>query len=359
MPAHPHSLDDAIRQLIELGVDDPSEIARRLERTLDPRWLASQLVTHSEELITEIAREQLGRRRRDGMLAPAAPTRHHPGRRDAARSSTCGRRAAARNANAQATLGRMEYGILGPLAAWQNGRELELGTPQQRALLAVFLLHAGELMSLERLAPALWGERPPATAVKVLQVNVSRLRQTLGDGVVETRRSGYVLQVEDDSLDSRRFERLLAEGQRLLREGTARQAGAVLREGLALWRGEPLADLCSQRFVADEIARLEELRFMAVEQRLEADVACGRHLESVPELESLVRRAPLREGLRRLLMLALYRSGRQADALMVMQDIRRTLRDELGLRPSQALQRLEKAILVQDPVLDPALQSVH
>jgi predicted ATPase/class 3 adenylate cyclase len=204
----------------------------------------------------------------------------------------------------------------------------------------------------ERLVDALWGERPPATAVKALQVYISQLRKTLGEGVVETRPLGYLVQVEDGALDLRRFERLLAEGRRLLDEGAAAQAGEVLREALALWRGEPLADFRYEEFAADAIGRLDELRLVALGLRLQADLALGRAAEVVPELEALVREHPLRESLRELLILALYRSGRQADALAAYQDAHAALLDELGLDPGEALQRLEKAILLHDPSLD-------
>ncbi len=246
----------------------------------------------------------------------------------------------------------MEFGILGPLAVWEDGRELELGAAKQRALLAVLLLHAGETMATDRLVDALWDEQPPATAVKALQVYVSQLRKTLGEGVLETRPLGYVVRVEEGALDSERFEHMLAEGRRLLADGAAREAGDLLRQALALWRGAPLADFRYETFARDEIGRLEALRLVALEQRLEADLAVGRHAEAIPELETLVREHPHRETLRGLLMLALYRAGRQADALAVYQDARAALVDELGLDPSQALQQLEKAILLQDPSLD-------
>ena len=253
----------------------------------------------------------------------------------------------------------MEFGILGPLAVWEDGAELELGAAKQRALLAILLLHAGETMSTERLVDALWDEKPPATAVKALQVYVSQLRKALGDGVVETRPLGYVVRVEDGALDLQRFERLLDEGRQLLAAGARGRGGrgaAPLRSrcGAARrWRTS-----ATRRSRANEIGRLEALRLVALEHRLEADLAVGRHGEAIPELEALIRDYPLRERLSELLMLALYRSGRQADALAVMQEARATLRDELGLDPSQALQRLEKAILLQDPSLDAAPAAV-
>jgi class 3 adenylate cyclase len=208
----------------------------------------------------------------------------------------------------------------------------------------------------------LWEERPPATAVKSVQVFVSQLRKALGEGVLETQAAGYRLRVEPGALDEQRFERLLGEGRQLLAGGEPRRAALLLREALALWRGPPLADFEHESFARNEIARLDELRVAALEQRLEADLALGRHAEVVGELQGLVNVHPLRESLRRLLMLALYRSGRQADALAVYQQARAALVDELGLDPSQALQQLERAILVQDPALEllaaaPPLQS--
>ncbi len=246
----------------------------------------------------------------------------------------------------------LQFGILGPLAAWEEDQEVELGAPKQRALLAVLLLHAGETMSKEQIVDALWGKQPPQRPLKAIQVYVSQLRKRLGDGVLVTRAPGYALELEPGALDLERFEGLLAEGRRLLEEGHAREAGDALRQALSLWRGEPLADFRYETFAANAINRLEELRLMALELRLDADLAIGRDAELVPELERLVREHPLRERLRRLLMLALYRGGRQADALAVMADVRARLREELGLDPGHALQQLEKAILFQDSALD-------
>ena len=246
----------------------------------------------------------------------------------------------------------MDFGLLGPLAVWQDGHELPLGAAKQRALLAVLLLRANEVVPTGRLVDDLWGERPPATAVKAVQVHVSQLRKALGESVVETRPTGYLLRLEPGALDLLRFEALLEQGQRLLAEGAAREASEVLREALGLWRGPALAEFEYEAFARNEIGRLEGLRLVALEQRLEADLALGRHAESVGELEAFVREYPLRESLRELLMLALYRSGRQADALAVYQEARVRLVEELGLDPGQALQRLEKAILVQDPSLE-------
>src|SRR5262249_15080978 len=156
-----------------------------------------------------------------------------------------------------------------------------------------------------------------------------------GKDVIETRPLGYVIELEDGGLDAGRFERLLDEGRSLLSAGEPQRAASVLREALGLWRGEPLADFRYEEVASHAIGRVQELRLIALEQRLEADLACGRHADAVPELEALVREHPLREGLRGLLMLALYRSGRQAEALAVMEDARVTLREELGLDPGQ------------------------
>ena len=246
----------------------------------------------------------------------------------------------------------LEFGILGPVAAWSDGRELPLGGAKQRALLAILLLRPNELVPTPRLVDELWGEQPPATAVKTVQVFVSNLRKALGDGSLETQPGGYLLRVAPRTLDREQFELLVEEGRRLLAAGSAEAAGRRLREALSLWRGPPLADFQYETFARNEIGRLDELRLAACELRLEADLALGRHAEVVGELEALVRDHPLRERPRALLMLALYRSGRQADALAVYQETRGLLVDELGLDPGPALQELEKAILRQDVALE-------
>src|ERR671937_79858 len=209
---------------------------------------------------------------------------------------------------------------------------------------------------LEALDGELWGESPPQTAHKVLQNCISALRKEL-PGATETLRTvgnGYVLQVGPDELDRDRFERGLAAGRAALAAGDSQEAGEQLREALALWRGFPLSDFAYERFAQDEIARLDELHVTALEDRIEADLALGRHTELVSELEALVTRHPVRERLRAELMLALYRSGRQAEALSAYRDARRTLLDELGIEPGRALQELERAILAQDASLETA-----
>ena len=246
----------------------------------------------------------------------------------------------------------VEIQILGPLEVVEDGRLVVMGAPKVRALLAVLLLHRGEVVSTDRLVDALWGERASPTAAKTVQVYVSNLRKALGDGLVVTEGRGYVLQAEPGQVDVDRFEALVAQGRRALEQGDALTAAAVLREALGVWRGPALADFAYERFAQSEIARLEEGRLAALEDWIDADLALGEHARLVGELEALVREHPLRERLRGQLMLALYRSGRQADALQAYRDARRELLDELGLEPGRGLQELEQAILVHDPALD-------
>ena len=212
----------------------------------------------------------------------------------------------------------------------------------------MLLLHANEVVSSDRLIDELWGESPPSSAAKSVQVYVSGLRKELGEGRLLTRPPGYVLQVEPSELDLAVFERLLEEARRA-EPAAARQK---LQEALALWRGPPLADLAYESFAQADVARLEELRWAALEQRIDADLATGRHAEIVGELESLIAQNPLKERLRGQLMLALYRSGRQAEALEAYRHAQRELAEELGLEPSADLRRLERAILEHDPSLD-------
>jgi DNA-binding SARP family transcriptional activator len=250
----------------------------------------------------------------------------------------------------------MELRILGPLEVRDGERSIALGGAKQRGLLAILLLHANEVVSADRLIDELWGDDPPATAAHTVQVYVSNLRKALrqaaGREVVVTRPPGYVVETGPDELDLARFERLVALGQNELGRGDAAAAAAALAEALALWRGQPLADFAYERFAQAAIARLEELRISASEARIEADLALGRHALLVPELQALVAAHPLRERLRSQLMLALYRSGRQADALEAFQEARRALVDGLGIDPGPALQQLERAILNQDPLLE-------
>ena len=234
-----------------------------------------------------------------------------------------------------------------------DGRAVALGGAKPRALLALLALHANQPVSAERVAVALWGEDVPPSAVKTVQVYVARLRKALGDpGVLATTPAGYRLRVRPGELDAERFERLVADGRRSLAEGRAERAAAELRQALELWRGPPLAELAATPFAPAEIARLEEQQLGAVEVRVEADLAAGRHAELVAELGQLTREHPWRERLHAQLMLALYRAGRQADALEAYRHAREVLVDELGIEPGAELHDLHEAILAQDPGLE-------
>jgi DNA-binding SARP family transcriptional activator len=243
----------------------------------------------------------------------------------------------------------VEFQILGQLAATVDGRPLALGGSSSRALLALLLLHANEVVSSDRLLDELWPEEPPSSGVAALQVRVSQLRKALVLAAerLETRPPGYVLRLGQNELDLERFSRLVAEADGAEPAVAAEQ----LREALALWRGPPLAEFAYEAFAGPAIARLEELRLAALERRIDADLALGRHAAVVGELEALVAEEPLREQLRGQLMLALYRSGRQAEALEAFRTGRRMLVDELGIEPGPALQDLERAIIRQDPEL--------
>lgn len=232
----------------------------------------------------------------------------------------------------------MEFRILGPVEVVDGERVVALAGAKHRALLAMLLLHANEVVSTERLIDALWEGNPPETARKALQVYVSQLRKALGTDRLQTRAPGYLVALEEDELDLARFQRLAAAGNP--------------REALSLWRGPPLAEFAYARFARDGITRLEELHLACLEQRVELDLAAGHHAQLAGELEALVAEHPLRERLRAQLMLALYRSGRQAEALASYQAVRRALVDELGIEPDRSLRELEQAILRQDPSLD-------
>jgi DNA-binding SARP family transcriptional activator len=245
----------------------------------------------------------------------------------------------------------IELRLLGPVEAIVDGRPASL-SPRPRAVLAVLMLHAGQVVPAMRLIDAVWDGRPPETAANVLQGYVSQLRKTLGREAVDTRDPGYVLQVERDTIDLHRFERLATDGALALEDGRAAEAAVALRDGLALWRGDALADLADGDVLRPAAMRLDELRLVALERRVEADLACGRHREVVPELEALVAANPLRERPQELLMLALYRCGRQSEALETYRRTRERLVEELGLEPGTPLQELERAILRHDLALD-------
>jgi DNA-binding SARP family transcriptional activator len=242
----------------------------------------------------------------------------------------------------------LEFRILGPLEVLEDGHAVALGGQKQRALLALLLLDAGRVVSVDRIVDALWGERPPKTAPTSLQNFVSHLRKVLGADILVTRPPGYLLRIAPEQLDLERFKMLVAEAK----QSPVEERAAKLQQALKLWRGRPLADFALDAFAQPEIGRLEEQRLAALEERLEAELAAGAHAELVGELELLVEEHPLREGLRRQLMLALYRSGRQAEALQVFHGARRVLVDELGIDPSRSLQQLHGAILRQDAELD-------
>ena len=252
--------------------------------------------------------------------------------------------------------GLLQFRMLGPLEAWRDGTPLRLGGERQRALLALLLMHANELVRTEQLVDQLLGEELSNQALNTTRVAVSRLRRLLDDGdpgeLLLTQAGGYVLKAGPEQLDAACFERLLSEGRGLLAGGDAASAGARLREGLALWRGPPLADLGLLEFAQPEIRRLEELRLLAFMERIDADLTLGADSELIPELEGLVASNPLQERLRAQLMLALYRAGRQAEALEVYRQVSELLREELGLEPSRGLQELERRMLRQDPTLE-------
>jgi DNA-binding SARP family transcriptional activator len=238
----------------------------------------------------------------------------------------------------------VEFRILGPLEVLaDNGEPLMLAGAKQRAVLVLMLLRANHVVSTEFLVDALWGEQPPRTATTSLQNSISALRKVLGPDLLVTQPPGYRLVAPPEAVDLGRFEALAVSA----RELEPRQRAERLREALALWRGEPFAEVAFEPFAAAEIRRLEELRQSVLEDRIEADLACERHTELVPELEGIVARNPLRERPRAQLMLALYHSGRQPDALRVFQDARRLLAEELGLEPSVQLQELNSQVLRQ------------
>ncbi len=246
----------------------------------------------------------------------------------------------------------LEFRVLGPLEVELDGNAVDLGAAKQRALLAVLLIHANEVVPVDRLIDDLWGERPPESAANALQVYVSGLRKALGRDRLITRRPGYELEVGVDELDALRFETQAQQGRAALDRGDPAAALHHLAAALSLWRGPALADFAYEPFAASSAARLEELRISAIEDRIDADLALGRHREVVGTLDGLVTEHPLRERLSGQRMLALYRSGRQADALRAYQSLRKRLAEELGIDPSPALQQLEAAILAQDPALD-------
>jgi DNA-binding SARP family transcriptional activator/ABC-type transport system substrate-binding protein/streptogramin lyase len=246
---------------------------------------------------------------------------------------------------------RVQFAVLGQLEVRIDGEAAPLGGPKQRALLALLLLSANQVVSRDRLVDGLWGERAPASADRSLDSYVSRLRALIGPDRIERHPPGYLIRVAPGELDLERFERLLEEGRVAAAAGHNSQARDRLHEGLGLWRGPALADLLNEPAAASESARLEERRLLALEERIDADLALGHGPELIPELEQLVVDEPYRERPLGQLMVALYRSGRQAEALAAYQEFRRRLAEELGLEPGPRLRELEQRILRQDPEL--------
>jgi DNA-binding SARP family transcriptional activator len=254
----------------------------------------------------------------------------------------------------------VQFNILGPVEVRRDDEPLDLGGPKQRAVLAVLVLSAGRVVSVDRIVDELWGDEPPARALGTLQAYVFNLRRVLEPGraprtpasVLASRTPGYVLQVPEESVDAIRFERGVARAQTLLQAARPDEAYAELSAAISLWRGPPLADLEAESFAGVPIARLTEMHEVAVETRLAADLALGRHATAAVELADLVRREPLRERPWELLMLALYRGGRQGDALRAFEQARRGLIEELGIAPGPALVRLARQVLEHDTALD-------
>ena len=245
----------------------------------------------------------------------------------------------------------MELRVLGPLEAIDGTTPLPLGGRKSRALLARLALDANRTVAVQRLVDDLWGDAVPDSAAKMVQIYVSQLRKVLPDGVLHTRAPGYLIELEPEAVDATRFAQLRAEGRAALGAGDPGTASARLREALALWRGPALAEF-SEPFAGAEAAHLEELRLVCLEERIEADAARGLHADVAGELEALVARHPLRESLHRQLTLALYRTGRQAEALAAYERYRRQLDEELGIEPSATLKELQQQILNQDPRLE-------
>ena len=264
---------------------------------------------------------------------------------------------------ARASRAHVNFNILGPFDIRDSeGRVIGLPGGRVRSLLAFLLIQRGELVSVDRIVDALWGEHAPGTAAKAVQGYVSHLRRVLepdrqsgdADGLIVTRPPGYALRQDEVTVDATRFARLAGDARRALEDGSAAEASLLLDEALALWRGPALAEFAFDDFAQPEIRRLEELRLSATEDRIESLLRLGRHGELVGQLDSLLATYPLRERLRGQSMLALYRSGRQTDALDVYRDGRRLLAGELGLEPGPELQHLERAILAHDPALQEA-----
>ena len=255
----------------------------------------------------------------------------------------------------------MDFRILGALEVSAHGAVAELGPPKQRALLAILLLHAGEIVPIDRLIDLMWGENPPRTAGHSIQIYISDLRKAIetldGRRILATRPPGYQLDADPASIDAREFERLVEEGSRKLRSGDRAGGARDIRAALRLWQGPALSDFTYEEFAQPYIRRFHDLHLDAIEELAAAELAAGHHGDAVPMLNAAIREDPLRERLRELLMLALYRSGRHAEALRTYQHLRTVLGEELGLDPSPPLQRLQELILLHDPSLLPLAEA--
>ena len=251
-----------------------------------------------------------------------------------------------------ATIAAMEFRVLGALEVIGPSGVVKIGSGLQRAILAILVLHVGETVSTDHLMDEIWGDDPPPSAHHAIGVHVSRLRRALGVDCIESQPRGYRLRAEGSVIDLARFEALIAEASRAFVGGDPRAAATALAAGLALWRGPALGDLASSHAAQAERARLDELRALALERRVDAELACGSHLELIPDLRRLVAEMPLREVFHARLMLALYRSGRQADALEVYQRAREILDRELGVDPGRELEAVQRAVLDHDTALD-------
>jgi DNA-binding SARP family transcriptional activator len=254
---------------------------------------------------------------------------------------------------------QVEFRLLGPFEVVVGGQSADLGGAKQRALLAILAIHPNEVIPVDFLIDGLWGGQAPESAPNTLQGYVSRLRKALdpdrrneAESTIVFRAPGYVLTARPEQIDSRRFEQLVGDAETRAATGDATEAARSLRDALSLWRGAALSDFVYEEFAQPEIARLEELRLKAVEELFDADLACGRHAALVAELEGLVAEHPLRERFQGQLMLALYRCGRQGEALGVYREARQMLNGQLGVEPTRALSELQRSILQQDPTLD-------
>jgi DNA-binding SARP family transcriptional activator len=246
----------------------------------------------------------------------------------------------------------LRFGILGPIEVVIDDRRLQLGGPRRRSTLALLLLNANRVVSIDELADALYAGRPPVTAVTQVHKQIAELRRVLGPEAIHTQGSGYVINVARNQFDLARFEGLTAAAVEAMSRSDAARSATLLTDALALWRGEALADVRGEESLLSHGRRLEELRLTAQERLAEAELALGRHAEVAVELERLVRMHPLRESLRALQMLALYRSGRQAEALDIFRRTRVELVEQFGIEPGPALRAAERAILRQDPALE-------